>query len=77
MVMREVLLLAGAGVVIGMGAAWAATRYVQTHLFGIQATDGITMAAAALGIVMVAALSGYFPARRATRIDPVRALRWE
>jgi predicted permease len=77
MVMREVLMLAAIGIAIGVGAAWAATRLIQAQLFGIQATDLSTMAAAALGIVAVAALSGYFPARRATRIDPVRALRWE
>jgi len=77
MVMREVLLLAAIGVVIGVGAAWAATRLIQAQLFGIQATDRFTMAAAALGIVAVAALSSYFPARRATTIDPVRALHWE
>jgi predicted permease len=77
MVMREVLVLAAAGVAIGVGAAWAATRLIQAQLFGIQATDLSTMAAAALGIVAVAVLSGYLPARRATTIDPVRALRWE
>jgi predicted permease len=77
MVMREVLLLAAIGVAIGVGAAWAATRLIQAQLFGIQATDRFTIAAAALGIVAVAALAGYFPARRATSIDPVRALRWE
>jgi ABC-type antimicrobial peptide transport system permease subunit len=77
MVMREVLVLAAFGVGIGVGAAWAATRLIQAQLFGIQATDLSTMAAAALGIAAVAALSGYFPARRATGIDPVRALRWE
>ena len=77
MVMREVLLLAAIGVAVGAGAALAATRFIQAQLFGIQATDLATMAAAALGIVTVAGLSGYFPARRATTIDPVRALRWE
>jgi ABC-type antimicrobial peptide transport system permease subunit len=76
-VVREVLLLAAIGVAIGVGAAWAATRLIQAQLFGIQATDMTTMAAAAVGIAAVAALSGYFPARRATTIDPVRALRWE
>lgn len=77
MVMREVLLLAAIGVVIGTGAAWAATRLIQAQLFGVRATDLATIAAAALGIVLVAALSGYLPARRATAIDPVTALRWE
>jgi len=77
MVMREVLLVAAIGVLIGTGAAWAATRLIQAQLFGIKATDLATMTAAALGIVVVSAVSGYFPARRATTVDPVRALRWE
>jgi predicted permease len=77
MVMREVLALAAIGVAIGLGAAWAATRLIQTQLFGIQPTDLLTMALAALGIGAVAGLAGYFPARRATGIDPMRALRWE
>jgi len=77
MVMREVLALAGAGVIIGLAGAWAATRLVEAQLFGIKATDEVTMLLAALGIAGVAALSGYLPALRATRIDPVRALHWE
>jgi ABC-type antimicrobial peptide transport system permease subunit len=77
MVMREVLALAAIGVAIGLAAAWAATRFIETQLFGIQPTDLITMALAALGIGVVAGLAGYVPARRATGIDPMRALRWE
>lgn len=77
MVMGEVLALSAIGVVIGLGAAWAATRLIQAQLFGIQPTDLLTMTMAAFGIVTVAALSGYMPARRAITIDPVRALRWE
>jgi predicted permease len=77
MVMREVLMLAAAGVAIGLVGAWAATRLIQAQLFGVAPTDLLTMAAAALGIVAVAALSGYLPARRATTIDPVQALHWE
>jgi predicted permease len=77
MVMREVLTLALIGVAVGLSAAWAATRLIQAQLFGIQPTDLLTMAVAALCIVAVAVLSGYVPARRATMIDPVRALRWE
>jgi predicted permease len=77
MVMREVLALAAIGVAIGLAAAWAATRFIETQLFGIHPTDVLTMALAALGIGMVAGLAGYAPARRATGIDPMRALRWE
>jgi ABC-type antimicrobial peptide transport system permease subunit len=77
MVMREVLALAAIGVAIGLAAAWAATRFIETQLFGIHPTDLLTMAMAALGIGLVAGLAGYIPARRATGIDPMRALRWE
>jgi ABC-type antimicrobial peptide transport system permease subunit len=77
MVMREVLAVAFVGIAIGLGAAWAATRLLEAQLFGIKPTDLMTMTLAATGIGMVAALSGYLPALRATRIDPVRALRWE
>ena len=77
LVMREVLLLCGIGVAIGVPAAYGLTRLIATQLFGIAPTDPRTMALAALGIAAAAALSGYFPARRATTIDPMRALRWE
>src|ERR1035437_2808075 len=77
LVMREVLLLAVVGLAIGLPSAWALTRLVETQLFGIQPADPPTMTVAAIGIVAVAALAGYFPARRATGIGPVRALRWE
>jgi predicted permease len=77
MVMREVLTLASLGIAIGLGAAWAATRLIETELFGVRSTDLPTMALAALGIGAVAGLAGYFPARRAIGIDPMRALRWE
>jgi len=77
LVMREVLLLAAGGVAIGLAAAWGATRWISTQLFGIQPTDVLTMLAAALGIAAVAAAAGYLPARRAVGIDPMRALRWE
>jgi ABC-type antimicrobial peptide transport system permease subunit len=77
LVMREVLLLAAIGVAIGLPSAWAVTRLVETQLFGILPTDKITMALAAFGIASVAGVAGYLPARRATGIDPMRALRWE
>ncbi len=77
MVLRETLTLGGVGVAIGLAAAYAATRLIQTQLFGVQSTDLLTMAAASLGIAAVTALAGYIPARRATGIDPMSALRWE
>ena len=77
LVMREVLLLSAIGVSIGGAAAYAATRLVQKELFGVMATDAITMALSTAGIAAVVLLSGYLPARRATGIDPMNALRWE
>jgi predicted permease len=77
LVMREVLALSAIGVLIGGAGAYAATRLVETQLFGILPTDALTMALSAFGIATVAILSGYLPARRATAIDPMHALRWE
>ncbi|MGE5139375.1 MAG: FtsX-like permease family protein, partial [Rudaea sp.] len=77
MVLRETLTLAGLGVAIGLAGAYAVTRLIQAQLFGVKPTDLITMAAASLGIAAVTALAGYVPARRATGIDPMSALRWE
>jgi len=77
MVLRETLTLAAIGVAIGLAGAYAVTRLIQAQLFGVQPTDLLTMAAASLAIAAVTALAGYIPARRATGIDPMRALRWE
>jgi len=76
-VMREVLLLAGIGVAIGLPAALAVTRLLQSQLFGMSPYDPVTISLATLGIIAIAAFSGYLPARRATRIDPLTALRYE
>ena len=77
MVLRETLTLAGIGMAVGLAGASALTRLVQAQLFGIQPTDLLTMAAASLGIAAVTVLAGYIPARRATAIDPMQALRSE
>ena len=77
LVMREVLQLVAIGVAIGLPAAWALTRFAKSQLYGIQPNDGLTIALATAGIALVAILSGYIPARRATLVDPMRALRWE
>jgi ABC-type antimicrobial peptide transport system permease subunit len=75
--MREVMLLVMLGVGIGLAAAKAATRLVSTLLFGLTPTDPLTIALATLLMIGVAALAGYLPARRASRIDPMVALRCE
>jgi predicted permease len=77
LVMREVLLLVGAGVTIGLIAALALSRLVRSQLYGITPHDPITIVAAALALAAVAMLAGYVPARRATRVNPVLALRYE
>jgi predicted permease len=77
LVMKEVLQLVAIGVAIGLPAAWALTRFAKSQLYGIQPNDALTVALATAGIVSVAILSGYIPARRATLVDPMRALRWE
>ena len=77
LVMRDVFILTGIGIGIGLPAAWGLTRMVTSQLYGIQPNDAPTIAAATLGIAFVALLAGYVPALRATRVDPMRALRWE
>ena len=77
LVMKEVLLLAGIGIAIGLPAAYGLTRFVKSQLYGIQPNDAVTITLAVVGIAFVALLSGYMPARRATLVDPMRALRWE
>jgi predicted permease len=77
MVMREALLLAVLGVLIGLPAAWAATRFISSMLYGLKATDPLTILAATLLMAAVAAVAGYLPARRASHVDPMVALRYE
>jgi len=76
-VMREVLVLVAADIAAGLPTAWGLSKLVTSQLYGIAPNDPLSHAAATLGITLVAILSGYLPARRATRIDPVQALRWE
>jgi predicted permease len=81
MIMREVFLLVGVGLAVGVPAALALVRFVghwiSEILFGVRASDAATMAVAVLLMAAVALLAGSLPARRAARVDPIRALRYE
>jgi ABC-type antimicrobial peptide transport system permease subunit len=77
MVMREVLLLLAIGLAVGLPAAMALGRYVSTQLYGIQANDPWMAGGTMLLLTVVSALAGLIPARRASRIDPILALRYE
>lgn len=77
MILRDGACLTAAGVVIGLIAALALTRVMQTLLFEITPTDPVTFATFAALIALAAMLACFVPARRATRVDPVSALRAE
>ena len=77
MVLGEAVLLAALGIVLGVPAALAASRLVVTMLYGLKTTDPVTILAATGIMVAVAALAGDLPARRASRVEPTVALRYE
>ena len=77
LVLKETLSLIIIGVAIGLCTALAATRVISSMLFGMTATDPSTIAMATLVLVAVAAFAGYLPAKRASQVDPMVALRWE
>jgi hypothetical protein len=75
LVVRQSLALAAVGVVIGLAGALAATRLLGALLFGVSPTDPLVLASATVLLVILAALASYAPAVRASRVDPVEALR--
>jgi ABC-type antimicrobial peptide transport system permease subunit len=77
MVLREVAVLIGAGLAIGLAAAMGATRFVESFLYGTKANDPWTLSLAAGFLALVAAIAGFMPARRASRLEPMNALREE
>ena len=77
MVVREGMMLGVIGVAIGAAAAFATTRVLNSFLYGIQPSDPGTLAGVSLLMILVAATASYWPARRATKVDPLVVLRWE
>ena len=77
MILRETLVLTFAGLAVGLPCALAASHLVGHLLFNVSANDPATLAAVAFTLAAVAGLAGYIPARRAMRVDPLIALRYE
>ncbi|HJR71222.1 MAG TPA: ABC transporter permease [Gammaproteobacteria bacterium] len=77
LMLGHVLALVGVGVVLGLVGAALLTRLMESLLFGVTALDPVTYVAVAAVLIVTGALAGYLPARRATRIDPMAALRAE
>jgi ABC-type antimicrobial peptide transport system permease subunit len=77
LILRGGMLLSGLGLLLGFGGALGLTRLLQTLLFGIGPRDPVTIAAVAGILACVAMLACYIPARRASKVDPVVALRYE
>jgi len=77
MVVSDGMKLAGIGLVIGIAASYAAVHYLASQLYGVKAKDPLTVLCVSVGLVLVAISACYFPARRATKVDPLEALRYE
>jgi putative ABC transport system permease protein len=77
LVLRQAIVPVLIGVALGVGCGLAVTRLISSLLFDVSATDPATFAAISIFLIAVAAVASYIPAKRATRIDPMAALRYE
>jgi putative ABC transport system permease protein len=77
LVLQRTLVLAGLGIIIGLGGAAVLTRLLTSMLFGVKATDPLTYGAVIALLFFAALAASYIPARRAMRVNPMIALRYE
>src|SRR5262249_42396281 len=77
LVLRETLIMVSIGVAAGVPAMLGATRLISSQLYGLTPADPVSISLAILLLLAVATLAGYVPARRASRVDPMIALRYE
>jgi hypothetical protein len=77
LVLKQALRVAIAGIAVGIAAAFGLTRFLRAQLFGVTATDPLTFAAVPVILLVIALTAAYLPALRASRVDPITALRQE
>jgi putative ABC transport system permease protein len=77
LILRRGMAVAASGITVGIAGAFAGARYMQSMLFGVEPRDPATFATVAVAFAVIAVIASYLPARRATRVDPVVALRVE